>query len=85
MKTTMRYVHPSGEHIREAIEKARTAAGVILLGISRRIPLILGESPNKLLWNKDIWSHPPGLNRRPADYEEQSLALSSPFTPYRSA
>jgi hypothetical protein len=31
------------------------------------------------------WSHPPGSNRRPADYEEYSPSPNSPLAPYGSA
>ena len=33
----------------------------------------LGSRVDKLRFAIDLWSHPPGLNRRPADYESAAL------------
>ena len=37
------------------------------------------------LFSERRWSHPPGLNRRPADYEEYSPAPNSPLILYGCA
>ena len=57
MNTTKGYVHPSDEDIPEAMERVRGGH----------------KFTGKLLNEGDIWSHPPGSNRRPADYESAAL------------
>jgi hypothetical protein len=32
-----------------------------------------GKQPRNLLIMNEVWSHPPGSNRRPADYESAAL------------
>ncbi len=52
------------------------ASGILSLGVEHRRQNcrqtwvgILGEMPTRLKY----WSHPPGSNRRPADYESAAL------------
>ena len=70
MKTTMRYVHPSDEHIREVIERIQEGQGGHTSSHTSNTPTTAEvEIPVKKQKKKELWSHPPGLNRRPADYE----------------
>ncbi len=68
MNTTKRYVHPSDADILEAMEKVR---GGTKLGTIPKTPnpKKRGNRPQFSEGEEVRWSHPPGLNRRPADYE----------------
>jgi hypothetical protein len=41
----------------------------VLAQVTKRKPVPLREPAAKFLIFNYFWSHPPGLNRRPADYE----------------
>ena len=50
MKTTMRYVHPDDDHIREVIEKVRVEQGSDTSRYTERaLPTAASQAPRKLM------------------------------------
>ena len=61
------------------------ASAGVLAQVTESKAIVEGKQPRNLRIMNELWSHPPGSNRRPADYEEYSPAPNAPLGPYGSA
>ena len=57
----------------------------VLAQVTKAKPTVRVGRASKSLTVNEVWSHPPGSNRRPADYEEYSPAPNAPLALYGSA
>ena len=57
----------------------------VLAQVTKAKPTVRVGRASKSLTVNEVWSHPPGSNRRPADYEEYSPSPNAPLALYGSA
>src|SRR5271170_7551243 len=58
---------------------------LVLAQVAERESIKKRRQPCKQLIMNEFWSHPPGSNRRPADYEVRSAAPNTSLAPYGCA
>ena len=57
----------------------------VLAQVTKAKPTIRVGRASKSLTVNEVWSHPPGSNRRPADYEKYAPTPNVPLALYGSA
>ena len=83
-KVRLKLWHFNGIHRLGVLAQHGVLFGVLAQVTELESTFLLAKVSKSLLWNW-FWSHPPGSNRRPADYEEYSLAPNSPLILYGCA
>jgi hypothetical protein len=79
LKTTGRYIHPRDETMQDAMDRheaarqARISLGGHTSGHTAEMAPATCTNLSTIAWLQRDWSHPPGSNRRPADYESAAL------------